>query len=260
MALPHFRSQQEAPISPGDALAARVGIWTSGIVTGAGIVYGIGLLALLCVNGMRLARPSAEVQLWVGLATFGVAPFILAIVVCIHRSVPEPDRVLTQLGLAFTVLFTSMVSINRFVQLTVVRKATISGETEGLTRFLPYSSTSVTFALEILGWGVFLGITALVLAPVFRRGTLESAIRWTAAAYGVLSLTGAIGYAIQSRLFIVGFLAWGFVLYIWTGMLLIWFSRILRALGQPPGVPPSPPNKRSPGDGGIPSQLKVGRA
>lgn len=230
--LPEVTLQQETSdviaVRRRGALAARLGLWASGIVTGAGIVYSVGLLAVAFANDMRLTRPSEDVQFWVGLTTLGLSQFILAIVVCIHRSVPEGDRVLSQLAVGFTTLFTGVVSINRFVQLTVVRQATLSGRTEGLARFLPYSSTSVMFALEILGWGVFLSLATLVLTPVFKGGKLESDIRSAAAAYAILSLTGAVGYAVGSKVFLAGFLAWGFVFYIWTGMLVVWFSRILR--------------------------------
>jgi hypothetical protein len=216
-------------------------LWTSGIVTGAGIFYCVGLLLLAASSGMRLTRPSEDVQLWAGLATFVVAQLVLAIVVCIHRSVLEERKVLTQLAMLFAALFTAVVSINRFVQLTIVRQAALSGETEGLARFLPYERTSAMFALEILGWGFFLGIAALVLAPVFRRGKLDASIRWTAAAYGVSSLIGTLGYAINSQLFLVGFLAWGLIFYAWTGMLFLWFGRAVREHGSwnernlPPG-------------------------
>ncbi len=47
-----------------DVLAARVGVWTSAIVTGAGIIYCAGLLGLVMVTGGRLARPSERVQFW----------------------------------------------------------------------------------------------------------------------------------------------------------------------------------------------------
>ena len=169
-----------------DIVAARLGGWAAAIVTAAGVVYGTGLVVLAVATDIRPTKLPDNVQFWAGVATFVVAQFLLVIVVCIHRTVHEHRRVLAQLAFAFTLLFTAMVSINRFVQLTVVRQATLSGRTEAVALFLPYSSTSVMFALEILGWGVFLGLAALALAPVFGDGKIEFGLRWVAVAYGGL--------------------------------------------------------------------------
>lgn len=71
---------------------------------------------------------------------------------------------------------------------------------------------------------------ALVMAPVFERGKLESGIRWSLVGYGALSLIGTLGYAMDSNLFLAGFLAWGLMLFVVTGLLAVWFRAAARRL------------------------------
>ena len=103
----------------------------------------------------------------------------------------------------------------------------VAGEAGNLARFLPYDSGSAMFALEILGWGLFLGLAALAAAPLFGGGRLGLGIRWSFAAYGVLGLTSAVGHAIgNDTMTLVGFAAWGFVLYVATGLIAVHFRRL----------------------------------
>ena len=63
------------------------------------------------------------------------------------------NKILGSLGISFITLFAAMVSINRFVQLTVILQSPAGAASQDLARFLPYSTGSVMFALEMLGWG-----------------------------------------------------------------------------------------------------------
>lgn len=209
-------------------LVHRIGFWSAAMITGVGLFYFIGLVYLISTGNFTTRLPEWGLVV-VGFGTFVVAQIMLVLVVSIHIEAPFDKKILSHLGLVFTVLFDAMVSINRFVQLTVVRHSEIKGQMEGLERFLPYSSQSVMFALEILGWGIFSGIALLFIAPLFNFGKLDSGIRWSFITYGILSVTGAIGYVFASKLLIVGFLAWGLVLYFATAMLAIRFRRNLRS-------------------------------
>lgn len=96
----------------------------------------------------------------------------------IRHIAPGEKAILGTLGLVFTALFAMSVSINRFVQLTVIRLAPAGPASADLARFLPYSTGSVMFALEILGWGFFLSLGTLFVAPLFGGNGLQRAIRW----------------------------------------------------------------------------------
>jgi hypothetical protein len=71
------------------------------------------------------------------------------------------------------------------VELTAVRQSA--------TARLTWPSTA--YALELLAWDLFLGLSLLFAAPVFRAGKLEGAVRVGFYAAGTLCLVGILGPA-----------------------------------------------------------------
>ena len=202
----------------------QLGFWSAGLATLIGILYFVVILGLL-VTGYFVFPPSEAVQLFGGITTLITAPILVVMVACVHHIAPPEKKIFSQVGLLFTVLFAGMVTINRFVQLGMVRNSVLTGETSGLERFLPYDSHSAMFALEMLGWAFFLGLAALFLAPVFSHGKIGQWIRWLFVSYGILGLISALGYLFNSPVSAIGFVAWGFVLYWITGLLALLFKR-----------------------------------
>jgi hypothetical protein len=144
---------------------------------------------------------------------------------CVHRITPVKKKVFSQISLSFTLLFAISVSINRFIQLGIVRESVASGNLAGIDWFLPYGNHSVMFGLEIMGWGWFLGLAMIFAAPLFSRGKLELWLRWLLVSYGVLGLISALGQLLASPIIMVGFIAWGIILFVITGLLIIYFRR-----------------------------------
>ena len=208
-------------------LTLQLGFWSASATTAIGGVYFVVMSAVALSGGLTLP-PSEPVQLFGGVSTMLLAPLLLILAACVRRMVPSDRIVFGDLGLLGVVLFVAMVTINRFVQLTVIMQAQAIDGADDLARFLPYDPGSVMFALELLGWGWFLGLAAFAFALVFRGGRLEGAIRWSLVIYGVLALTSALGYVASSPIAAIGFVAWGAVLYVVTGLLAIWFRRSLR--------------------------------
>ena len=205
-------------------LVSSLGFWSAGIMTVAGIVYLIVVGAYLAAHGFVLP-PTGALQLFGGIITILEAAVLVVLMASIHEATPDRMRILSRLAMIFTVLFCAMVSINRFVQLSVVQQRISSGETEGISWFLAYGPRSVMFSLEILGWGFFLGLACLFAAPIFSAGRLELAIRWLFVLYGVLGLVTAVAFALASPLAAVGFFAWGVVLPVATALLTVFFRR-----------------------------------
>jgi hypothetical protein len=210
--------------------ALPVPFWFAAATTACGVGYFAGL-AWLMLRGELGAHLSDRAKDGIGFATLVVAQLLLGLVVSVHSTATGRERVFTQLAAAFATIFTATVSINRFVQLTVVRAASLSGQTAGLERFQPYSRGSVMFAVEILGWGVFLSLAALCLAPAFHGSPGDRAIRWSLRLYAALGLVGAYGYATHTRAFYAGFVAWGAVLYVSSALIAFRFARISKVSG-----------------------------
>lgn len=206
--------------------ACQLGLWSAAFTACLAAVYLALLIGYFATQGF-VFPPSEFVQLGAGVITLLTVP-ALVVLFCALRTVPGEDGVLGTLGVSFTVLFGAVVSINRFVQLTVIRQAPSGPDSADLARFLPYSTGSVMFALEMLGWGFFMALAALSIAPVFAGGRLESAIRWSLVTFGALSLLSVVGFMTETALTAVGFLAWGPLLLAIAVMLTGFFYRTVR--------------------------------
>jgi hypothetical protein len=218
-----------------DALSNRIGFWAALVVVALELVYLLLLIGYFAVEGFTYP-PGKFVQTVGGIVTILSAPAILVLFAAIwHLSPPEKTPYAT-IALCFTVLFTAMVSINRFVQLTVIRLEPVGRQSAELARFQPYATDSVMFALEILGWGLFLSLATLFAAPVFSGGRLQQAIRWSFALFALFSVMSVIGYATATPLTAAAFVAWGPLLLLLGVLLAEHFRRGLA--GQSAGIEP----------------------
>jgi len=168
--------------------------------------------------------PTPLVQLVGGIVTFLTAPSLLILFTAIRFVHDEEGKILGSLGVSFITLFAATVSINRFVQLTVIQHSG-PGSAQDLARFLPYATGSVMFALEMLGWGVFSSLAALCVAPLFATSRLNISIRWLFVSYALFSFMGALGYAFQSPISAAAFVAWGPLLLALALLLAMYFRR-----------------------------------
>jgi len=208
-------------------LSVRLGFWSAGITAVLGGIYLILLIVFFASEGFAFP-PTPLVQLIGGLITFFTAPALLVMFVAIHQTAPAEKKILGLLGVCFTTLFVISVSINRFVQLTVIQQSPPGPASQDLARFLPYSTGSVMFALEILGWGFFLSLACLAVAPLFRGGKLETSARWLYILFGTFSLLSVAGFASETPLTAAGFVAWGPILLALTVVQARLFSRATR--------------------------------
>ena len=203
-------------------IASQLGFWAS--VLGV-IIAGIYLLVLIyaiSTDGLvSLASPSPFVQLAGGIGTFLTVPTLVVLFTAIRYVHEEDNQVLGSLGVNFIILFAATVGINRFVQLTVVQQSLPNVPTD-LTRFLPYGTGSVMFALEILGWGFFSSLAAVFVAPLFSSSRLNNTIRWLFILYAIFSFLSVISFT--TNIFIpTGPFAWGPILLVITILLSVYF-------------------------------------
>jgi hypothetical protein len=188
------------------------------------MVYLVVLVGHFATSGFSFP-PALFVQTVGGLVTILSAPAILVIFAVIAQLSPKEKRVLGTIGLSFVILFVAMVSINRFVQLTVIRQSSPAEQGSDLARFLPYASGSVMFALEILGWGFFLSLACLFVAPLFSGPRLHRVLRWSFLLFALFSLMSVVGFATATPLTALAFIAWGPILLALSVSLSILFRR-----------------------------------
>jgi hypothetical protein len=205
----------------GDArVATRMVFWSSLAVAVIGLLYAAVVGAAAALGSLTLPPPE-PIGSFAALDTIASAVLLVILVVGIDAITPLERRPFSRLGVVFTVMFAVVVTINRFVQLTIVRQSVAAGDVSDLRRFMPYDPRSAMFALEILGWAFFFGLAALSLVPVMRGPGLRTWIARLFGLYGMLGLACAVGLVVDSPVVAVGFVAWGGVLPLAAGLIAV---------------------------------------
>jgi hypothetical protein len=102
----------------------------------------------------------------------------LMLVVCIHQNASDDKKIYSLLGVCFASISTAVISIDYFIQLTVMQPSFIKGEMEGLSLFSQYNPHGIFIALEDLGY-LMMSLAFLFVSAIFTgKGKLERSIRW----------------------------------------------------------------------------------
>lgn len=202
-------------------IVSQIGFWASVIAAVLGGVYLLVLIFYFVTEGFAYPLPPF-VQLASGIVTILTASVLVVLFTAIRFVHEGENKILGSLGVSFIVLFAASVSINRFVQLTVIQQS-LPDTPADLARFLPYAEGSVMFALEILGWGFFSSLAAAFVAPLFSSSPLNKAIRVLFILYAIFSFMSVIGYATNTPITAGAFVAWGPILLAISILLAIYF-------------------------------------
>jgi hypothetical protein len=204
-------------------IASQLGFWASVITAVFAGIYIPLIIYTISTIGLSSNFPPF-VQLVGGIITFLTVPLLVILFTAIRHVNEGDNKILGSLGVNFIILFAASVSINRFVQLTVIQQS-LPDVPADLARFLPYGPGSVMFALEILGWGFFSSLAAVFVAPLFSSTRLNKAIRWLFILYAIFSFLSAFSFA--TNIFIpTGPIAWGPILLVITILLSVYFRKI----------------------------------
>lgn len=206
-------------------LASRLGFWAAVIGAVLGGIYLLVLIYAISTAGLSF-QLAPIVQLISGIITFLTVPVLVTLFTAIRFVNAGDNEILSSLGVSFILLFATTVSINRFVQLTVIQQS-LPDIPPDLVRFLPYASGSVMFSLEILGWGFFSSLAAVSVAPLFSASRLNNTIRWLFILYAIFSFLSALSFA--TNIFIpTGPIAWGPILLVITILLSVYFRNSIK--------------------------------
>ena len=118
-----------------------------------------------------------------------LAPTFVVLMACIHDRATGERKVFGQIGLAFALIYATLILADYFIQLTAVLPSLMSNETGDLSFFSMYNPHGLFIALECLGY-LLMNTALLFASAVFAQRTkLERAIKRTF----VLSFILAIG-------------------------------------------------------------------
>lgn len=115
--------------------------------------------------------------LWMVPAIFMMLLFVI-LTACIHDCADDDKKVFSRVGLSFAIVSAAVITLDYFIQLTVMQPGLLKGEMEGLALFSQYNPHGIFIALEDLGY-LMMSLAFLFISVVFARGErLEHALRW----------------------------------------------------------------------------------
>ena len=176
----------ENRISPS---VSRLGYWSAVLASFFSIIYIVFQLAEwldLLGSGGGPENPSTAFGLIILLTpSLLLAPSFALLMLCVHYYAPEDKKVWSHAGLIFATVYTVMVSINYYVQLTLVVPHLMRGEVESIRPFLFTPFDSFIYSVDVLGYS-FMSLSTLFAAFVFTGAGLERTARRFLIANGLL--------------------------------------------------------------------------
>jgi len=169
----------------------KLGFWSAVLAAAFSIAYDIGQLAEW-FNLMGSGGGPENDSTWYGLVILLVPSFILGIsfvvmMGSIHHQAPEDRKIWSLMGLIFAIMYSTLICMNYFVQLTLVAPALYRGDvSESVRPFLFNVFNSFTYSVDLLGYS-FMSLSTLFAAFVFMGAGLEKKIRWFLIANGLIA-------------------------------------------------------------------------
>ena len=166
-----------------------VGFWSAVLATVFSITYDVGQLAEWfgwLGSGGGAENSSTPLGLVILLTpSLLLGSSFLVLMVAVHQITPQERRVWSHAAVAFATIYTALISINYFVQLTWVAPRLARGQIAGLEAFLFKPFDSFLYAVDLLGYG-FMSLATLFAANVFTGKGLERVARVFLIANGLL--------------------------------------------------------------------------
>ena len=168
---------------------SKLGYWSAFFASLFSIIYIIGQLAewlnLLGSGGGPENASSALGLIVLLVPSLLLAPSFALMILCAHYYAPVDKKVWSHAGVMFAVVYAVMVSINYYVQLTLVVPHMMRGEIESIRAFLFTPFDSFIYSVDVLGYS-FMSLSTLFTAFVFSKQGLEKTARFFLIANGLL--------------------------------------------------------------------------
>lgn len=166
-----------------------VGFWSAVLATVFSLVYVVAQLAewigwLGSEGGPESSSTLIGLVVLLTPSLFLGSAF-LVLVVSIHQVAAADRKVWSQAAIAFATLYTALISIVYFVQLTLVAPRIAQDRVAGIEPFLFVPFDSFLYAVDILGYS-FMSLATLFAAQVFTGKGIERIARFWLTANGLL--------------------------------------------------------------------------
>jgi len=166
-----------------------VGFWSAVLATVFSITYDVGQIAewlgwMGSGGGAENASTPLGIVILLTPSLFLGSSF-LVLMVATHQLAPRERRVWSHAAVSFATVYTVMISINYFVQLTWVAPRLARGQTAGIEAFLFTPFDSFLYSVDLLGYS-FMSLATLFVAKIFTGKGLERITRAFLIANGLL--------------------------------------------------------------------------
>src|SRR5262245_41686737 len=171
-------------------------MWSGAAVGLIAMAYvGTGVVWLVCGGEPARADPGSPLDPYRYVMEWLIVASVLPMVTmmgAIHASARTEVQAYSLSALGFMLLLAGITGPIHFVALTGVRRMD-PAIVAGLAPVLAFRWPSLPFLLALFAWDLFLGLSLLLAAPVFRGGGLEAAIRRGMSLGGALCVAGLLG-------------------------------------------------------------------
>jgi hypothetical protein len=205
-------------------MARKVLLLTALISTVFGILYFVGLIGKLVINGSIHAQSSPAISMVSAAVGLLWDVTLVVLFLALRQQITGSKVIFAELGMVFMVLLAAGSSLNWYIQLSLVPKIAQSGDMQTLALLDIHNVDSVMYAVEHLAWGLFYGLAAIFMGLAIEGGKIETWIRWLLIVGGIMSILFIPGQLIGSQILIdLGYYAAGVLLPITTILLFIRF-------------------------------------
>jgi hypothetical protein len=168
---------------------SRIGLWAAVLTSIFSLTYVIGQIGeWLGMLGSDGGPESASTPLGIVVlltpSLFLGSSFVV-LMVAVHYYAPASKKIWSHISVMFAAIYAVMISINYYVQLTLVLPHMQKGEVESIRLLLFTPFDSFLYSVDILGYS-FMSLSTLFAGFVFEGTGLKRAIRWFLIANGII--------------------------------------------------------------------------
>lgn len=167
----------------------KLGYWSGILTTLFSLLYIIGQLAewfgwLGSAGGPESSSTSLGIIVLL-IPSLLLAPSFALLMLSVHYYAPQDKKIWSHAGILFAAVYTVMVCINYYVQLTLILPHMLKNDLEPVRPFLFTPFDSFSYSIDVLGYS-FMSLTTLFAAFVFAGKGLHRTIRVFMIANGLL--------------------------------------------------------------------------
>lgn len=192
-----------------------------------------------CLNGcfeypyLSIAERFPRDYVWMFPAIL-LSYLFLVTMICLYEVASSPKKVFGFISVALALLSTLILSMDYFVQISVIQPSLLAGESDGIALLSQYNPHGIFIVLEEMGFYLLVG-SLFATFPLFNgKNRLEKSLKWVSIVGAFLALATlvmiSVSYGIhrEYRLEVaIISIAW-MELIVWSILLAFYFKRTFR--------------------------------